>query len=179
MMHTVRNMGSVNSASGRIRCICAFLFLALVLLMCPSEILAEDEQSGPFLLTSSSRTTKDIILETKIRQALRKDAQLRPLNLVVQTSGGVASLAGPVPTAELRRAVMIVLPVEGVLSVSDKDLYVSTSDQVGKLLAVVIQNEQPTQTRSASPGSPESGLGSIDPRLSTGPANKSRCWLRR
>jgi osmotically-inducible protein OsmY len=147
-------------ASGVARYISAFVFLALVLLLFPTAMRAAEEQSGPFLLTSSPQTLKDIEIETKIRRALRQDAQLRTLNLGVHMIGSVANLSGPVPAAELKqRAISIVQRVDGVLAVSGKDLYISTSEPGGRRLAVVIQDDRPTQTRSASPGSPSPGGG--------------------
>ena len=132
------------------------------------QMHAEDEQTAP-LFTSSTQTSKDIEIVARIRQALRQDAQLRTLNLSVRMSGGVASLSGPVPTLELKkRATSIVERIEGVLTVSAKDLYISSSERGGKSLAVVIQNEPPTQSRSASPGSLSSGLGAFDSRLPGG-----------
>jgi len=80
--------------------------------------------------------------------------------LGVHISGGIADLSGPVPTVELqRKALAIVQRVEGVLAVNAKDLYVSLSDQGGKRLSVLLQDDHPTQTRSASPGSPAGGTG--------------------
>ncbi len=167
MTQTVRKTSSKKSAMVFVRCSSILLFLALVLLGCPIGTYAEGEQSAaPF--SSLTQTTKDIEIVARIRQALRQDAQLHPLNLGVRMSGGVASLSGPVPTLELKkRVISIVERVEGVLTVSTKDLYVSTSDRGNKTLAVVIQEDRPTQSRSASPGSLSSSLGSFDSRLPT------------
>lgn len=160
MTHTAWNLSGNYPALRAARYISAFVFFALLALGFPVGMRGAEEQSGPFLLTSSTQTMKDIEIETKIRRALRQDAQLRPLNLGVQMSGGVASLSGPVPAAELKqRAIAIAQRIEGVLAVSGKGLYISTSDQSSKRLAVVIQDEGPTQTRSASPGPPSPGGG--------------------
>lgn len=166
MTHTVRKTSGKKWATAFVRGSSVLVFLALVLLGCPIGTYAEDEQPAR-LSTSLTQTTKDIEIVARIRQALRQDAQLRSLNLSVRMSGGVASLFGPVPTLELKkRALSIVERVEGVLAVSAKDLYISTSDRGNKTLAVVIQEDRPTQTRSASPGSLSSSLGSFDSRLS-------------
>ncbi len=168
MTHTVRNMSGTKPAGATVRRSSVCLFLAFVLLGCATQTHAEDERSAP-LFSSSTQTTRDIEIVARIRQALRQDAQLRSLNLSVRMSGGVASLSGPVPTLELKeRALSIVERVEGVLTVSAKDLYISSSERGGKGLAVVIQNEPPTQSRSASPGSPSSGLGVLNSRLPGG-----------
>jgi len=159
MTHTVRKMSGNNSAMAFARCSSVLLFLSLVLLGYPGAAYAEDEQPAP-LFTSLTQTTKDIETVARIRQTLRQDAQLRPLNLSVRMSGGVASLSGPVPTLELKkRAISVVERVEGVLTVRAKDLYISTSEGGNKALAVVIQEDRPTQSRSASPGSLSSSLG--------------------
>jgi len=130
------------------------LFLALVLLGFPLGVRAAEEPLGPFLLTASERSLKDIAIEAKVRRALQQDAQLRPLNLGVHVSSGVAYLSGPVPTAELKeRAAAIARRIEDILAVSAKDLYISTSDQGGQRLSILLQDDQPTKTRSASPGS--------------------------
>jgi osmotically-inducible protein OsmY len=166
MTHTVRKTSGKIPAVAFVRCSSVLLFLALVVLGCPVGSYAEDERPAP-LFASLTQTTKDIEIVARIRQALRQDAQLRSLNLSVRMSGGVAGLSGPVPTLELkRRAISIVERVEGVLTVSAKDLYISTSDRGNKTLTVVIQEDRPTQTRSASPGSLSSSLGSFDSRLS-------------
>lgn len=166
MIHSICNMSGKHLAPEQIRCVGLFVFLTLVLFGFPGGMPAADEQSGPFLLTATNQTWKDIEIETKIRRALRQDAQLRPLNLGVHLSGGVADLSGPVPTAELKqRAIAIVQHVTGVLAVNGKDLYVSTSESSGKRLAVVIPEDRPTQTRSASPGLPSIGLEPLDSKL--------------
>lgn len=166
MTHIVRNLSGNKRTSACAQSIFTFVFVALSLLERPTCLRAEDGQTGPFLLTSSTLDTKDIEIVARIRLALRQNAQLQPLNLGVQMSGGVASLSGPVPTEELKkRAISIVQRVEGVLSVSAKDLYISTSDRPSRGLTVFIQEERPTQTRSASPGSLSSAVGSFDSRL--------------
>jgi hypothetical protein len=121
----------------------AFLFVALLGLA--AGVRAAD----------STRAPNDIQTEALILRALRKDAQLGRLNLGVHVAGGTAKLCGPVPTAELKqRAISIVQHIEGVLTVSARDLYVSTSDQGRKRLTVLIQEERPTQTRAASVPAP-------------------------
>lgn len=154
MMHTYWNTSS-NPASRGVRSRSLFVILTLVVLGYPTGYVVADEEVAPLLFTSTTRTPKDIAIETKVRRALRQDAQLRPLNLGVHMSGGIAKLSGPVPSAELKqRAVSIVKRVDGVRDVNAKDLYLSTADQGGKQVAVLIQEDRPTQTLSASPGSP-------------------------
>lgn len=160
MNYTAWNRSGDHRTSGGARCLSVFVFLVLLLLGFATGMRAADEQSGPFLFTSSNRTLKEIEIEAKIRRELRQDAQLRPLNLGVDMRSGVASLSGPVPTEELKkRAIAIAQRVDGVLAVSAKDLYLSSSGQSSKRLAVVIQDDRPTQTRSASPGSLSAARG--------------------
>jgi hypothetical protein len=154
-----------------------YLLLALTLLGFPASVWTADEYTGPFPLVSTDRTVKDIEIETKIRRTLRQDAKLGALNLTVHMSGGMVQLSGPVPTVELKkRAITIVQRMEGVLRVSGKDLYVSTSDQGAKRLSVVIQDEQPTQTRAESAVLPSNGLGSFDSRSPAG-TGQQNSWL--
>lgn len=135
-------------------------FLALVLFGFPKGIRAADEASGPFLFVSSTRTARDLEIEAKVRRALRQDAQLRPLNLGVHVSGGIAKLSGPVPAADLqKRAIQIAQRVDGVLTVTAKDLYICTAEPSGKRLFVRLQDEPPTQTRAASPVLPHAETG--------------------
>jgi|SRR5579875_2029147 osmotically-inducible protein OsmY len=160
MTPAIWNISGKGWTAESVRTVSAFVFLLSALLGFPVGMHAAEELSGPFLFVSSPRTPKDIEIEAKVRRALRQDAQLRPLNLGVHISGGIADLSGPVPTVELqRKALAIVQRVEGVLAVNAKDLYVSLSDQGGKRLSVLLQDDHPTQTRSASPGSPAGGTG--------------------
>lgn len=153
MTRTVWNLSDNNPASEGVRCAGAFALLTLVVLGLAGGLPAADEPFGPFLFTSSNKTWNDIETEAKVRRALREDDQLRPLNLCVHMSGGVAALAGPVPTPELKqRAITLVGRLDGVLLVNSKELYISTSEQSGKRLVVVIQEDRPVQTRSASVG---------------------------
>lgn len=97
-------------------------------------------------------------IEIKIFRALRKDAQLKPLSLGVHMVGGVAKLSGPVPSPEVKkRVIAIAARVEGVLQVNARDLYISSAAHGSKPMTVIIPEDQPTQTRSASPRSPSSG----------------------
>ena len=155
MTHTARNTSGNDRASADVRFAPTILFLSLFLLGFPTRLPAADEPLGPFLFVSSIRTPKDIAIEAKIRRALRQDAQLRPLNLGVHVSGGIAKLSGPVPAAELqKRAIKIAGHVDGVLTVTAKDLYISTAEPNGQRLSVRIEDDPPTQTRAASPPRP-------------------------
>lgn len=153
MTHTGRNMSGSRPASNDAGRVASLLVLALSLLAAASAGQAADQPTGPFLFTSSPKQgQKDIETEARVRRALRNDRQLTPLNLGVHLSGGIARLYGPVPSQELRqRAITIVERVEGVLKVNARDLYLSSSTQAAPRMTVQIQDEQPTQTRAASP----------------------------
>lgn len=152
MTRTAWNVSGDNPASEDVRRVSSLLLLPLVLLVgIPAR--AADDPSGPFLFTSSStRIADDIEIETKVRRALGKDAQLGPLNLGVHVSGGIVQLFGPAPSAEIKqRAIRIAQHVQGVLEVGAKDLYISTAAQGDKRFTIQIQHDLPARTRSASP----------------------------
>jgi hypothetical protein len=151
MIHTGWNMSSDNPASVDVRAVCVLVFFTLALLVFqPSRGAAEKP-----VTSLSNASAADVEIEARVRRTLRQDAQLGPLNLGVHIVGGAAKLSGPVPTAELRqRAVQIVQRVDGVLTVTDKDLYVSSSARGRKRVSIRIQDDGPTQTRAASPLSP-------------------------
>lgn len=158
MMNSAWNLSGNPMASEIFRRLVVLVFLALSFVRLPAGIRAADQSSGPLLFASKNQTWNDIEIEAKIRRSLHQDAQLRPLNLGVHMNGGVANLSGPVPSAELKqRAIALAERIDGVLAVSGKDLYVSTSEQPGKRMSVVIQEERPMQTRAASPGSRTGG----------------------
>jgi hypothetical protein len=129
--------------------------LSLLALMRFAAAHAADRPAGPFLFTSSpTRAATDIEVQTRVRRALGKDAQLASLNLGVHMSGGIAKLSGPVPSVDLKqRAIQIAGKVQGVLEVNARDLYLSSAAQGAKRLSIVIPDDRPTQTRAASPHS--------------------------
>lgn len=157
MTPTGWNMSGDNPASHDVRPIASLSLLTLILFAGSTH--AADKPVGPFLFTSSStRTTNNIEVQTRVRRALGKDAQLAPLNLGVHMSGGIVKLFGPVPSAELKqRAIQIAGQVQGVLEVNARDLYLSSAAQGTKRLSVVIPDDLPTQTRAASPHSLSNG----------------------
>lgn len=152
MTNTFRNLSGNDPASVHVRALRVLVFLTLMLFAFGEPIQAGDKRFEANLPPSSaSRTTKDVELETRILHALRQDAELGPLNLGVHVSGGTAKLAGPVPTAELKqRAIQIVRHTDGVFSVGAGELYISSSAKGRKRVAIVIQDDLPTQTRAAS-----------------------------
>lgn len=158
MTHMSWNLGGINPASKDVRRIASLWLLSLSLLACTARIQAADQPLRPFHFRSAPRLGNDLEIETKARRALRSDAQLRPLNLNVHVVDDIARLAGPVPSPPLKqRAIAIVEHVAGVLKVTADDLYISSAAQVPKQMSVLIQDDQPTQTRSASPHSLSSG----------------------
>ncbi|HTU21613.1 MAG TPA: BON domain-containing protein [Gemmataceae bacterium] len=158
MTDTSWNTSGNEPASDEVRRVSSLMLLTLLWLVLWTPVWAADHSTGPFLFTSSAtRTDRDIEIEIKVRRTLREDAPLKELNLGVRMVGGVAKLSGPVPSQELKqRVIRIVERVEGVLKVSAGDLYVSSASHGPKPMIVVLENEQPTQTRSASPRMPSS-----------------------
>lgn len=154
MRHTAPIMNGNAVTAVAVRCVS--VCIAVLLLISSARSLAADEPLRPVLAPSSStRSLEDVEIETRILRALRRDAQLGPLNLGVRISGGTAKLFGPVPTVELKeRAVQIVQKIDGVRAVRTSDLYTSRSADGRKRFAVVLQEERPTQTRAASPPTP-------------------------
>lgn len=151
-------------------------FFALVLFVCLGNTRAADQPSQPSSLpASSSRSTMDVEIEARILRALRRDSELGPLNLGAHMSGGIAKLSGPIPSTELKaRAIRVVQTIEGVRGVTTKDLYISSGAPGRKRISIVIQNDQPTQTRAASPHSPSSMADTLtdsinSPRSSSAP----------
>ncbi len=163
MIHAVGNMSGKNPASVIVRSTSVLVLLTLMLFASGGlgPIHAADKGSELSLFPSSTtQITKDVELETRILRTLRQDGELGPLNLGVHVRGGVAKLSGPVPTAELKqRAIRILRHVDGVLTVSAGDLYISSSAKGRKRVAIVIQDDLPTQTRAASPPVPGGGNG--------------------
>ena len=154
MAHTGWNLSGNDPASRDVRPVSSFAFLALILLLA-SRSQAADKPAGPAPLASSpARLTDDLQVGAKVREALVKDAELSRLNLSVHVSGGTASLSGPVPSLDLKqRAIRIVKRVEGVYTVRSDGLYVSPSARRPKPSLVLLDDDRPTQTRSASPNS--------------------------
>jgi osmotically-inducible protein OsmY len=163
MTHTVWNTNSGERAADKVRPVAALVFVVVVLAGLPAVLRAADERTGQTRFSSSVRSSNDIETEARILGALRKDAQLGPLNLGVHVSGGVARLSGPVPAAELKqRAISLTQRVDCILKVNARDLYVSSSDQGRKRLTVQIQEDRPTQTRAASAPLPSSAADWTD-----------------
>lgn len=153
MTHTGWNLSGNDPTSVDVRPVSSFAFLALILLLA-TQSQAADKPAGPAPVASSpARLTDDLQVGTKVREALVKDAELSRLNLSVHVSGGTASLSGPVPSLDLKqRAIRIVKRVEGVYMVRGDGLYVSPSVRRTKPSLVLLDDDRPTQTRSASPG---------------------------
>jgi hypothetical protein len=141
MTHPTRNPNAQEPTSKDVRRVSSFVVLVLMLLF-----------AAP--LTASDR---DFELESKVHRALSANDPLKKLNLFVRVIDGKASLSGAVPSAELRQqALRIAEKVDGVLAVRGDGLYVASSGPKAKPMIVVPLEDRPTQTRSASPGSPPS-----------------------
>ena len=91
MTNTTWNKSDGDPASSDVRRVSSFAFLVLILLF-SSRSQAADKPPAPNRFASlPARTTDDLQVATKIREALVKDAELRRLNLSVRVSGGMAS----------------------------------------------------------------------------------------
>jgi hypothetical protein len=164
MTHTGWNLCSKNPALKDVRRFAALWLLTLSLLASPTLARAADQPGRSFPSTSSTRRATDLEIETKARRALRNDAQLASLNLNVHVAGGTARLSGPVPSPQHKqRAIAIVERVEGVLRMTARDLYVSSTAEGPKRPSVLIEDDQPTQTRSASPLALSNGTAAPSP----------------
>jgi len=88
---------------------------------------------------------RDLQHEIMVREALAKDARLRPLNLVVRVTDRVATLSGPVPSRELaRRAVDTATKVPELREVRDKMLV--QFEDTGLILPLALPLTTPTVT---------------------------------
>ena len=104
-------------------------------------------------VVSAEGVPPDFKLEIQALAALNQDASISPLNLSVQVRNRVAHLSGAVPTAELRRqAITIVEKVPGILEANTKKLIVTRAPRSEQRLTLPLEDEKPTETRSASPG---------------------------
>lgn len=159
MIHAAWNMSGNDPASVDVRPVSSFAFLVLILLLA-SQSQAADKPAEPKLPPSSpARITDDLQIGAKIREALVKDAELARLNLSVRVSNGTSWLSGPVPSLDLKqRAIRIVKRIEGVYTVRGEGLYVAPSVRPPKQTLVLLEDDRPTQTRSASPGSTRTDL---------------------
>jgi hypothetical protein len=157
MTHTGWNQSGYEATSFDVRR--APSLLVLLILLSASKTAWAEKPSVPFRSpASAAQGDNDFRVEARVLRALRQDSQLRPLNLSVRMVRGIAHLSGPVPSAEFKRlAIRIAERVEGVLEVRGGELYITKSAQAPKPMLVRIEEDQPTQTRSASPHSLSSG----------------------
>jgi hypothetical protein len=121
---------------------------------------------------------RDLQLTVHARRALRQEPVLGSLNLGVRVRGGVATLWGPVPSADLvGQAVKRLESVQGVLEVRS-ELYVATPETDLRPL-LVVPPEEPQRTESASPDPQSGSLGALtgrsgDANSAPGPAQPPR-----
>jgi osmotically-inducible protein OsmY len=100
---------------------------------------------------------RDLQVMVHARRALREDPALANLNFGVRVRDGVATLWGPVPSADvIPKALKTLESVRGVLGVAT-ELYVRVPEKPDDQLLIPLTPPEPTHTESASPD-PESGL---------------------
>jgi hypothetical protein len=127
---------------------------------------AWEKSAGPSSSPPSSDSwLRDIRLTVHARRALAEDKTLARLNLGVKVRAGVATLRGPVPSADhIRRAVRTLEQVPGIHEVRS-ELYVSpTATPDDPLLVLPLRPDPPTSTQSASPDRVSGSLGTLTGR---------------
>ena len=152
MTNTNRNRIGSEPTSRDVRFGVRFACLGLTLLAWPISARAVEPATGPLLSPPSKLSAaRDIEVEVRIRAALWKDDTLRRLNLGVKMTNGIAHLSGPVPSVEMRkRAVHIVEQITGVVEVRTAQVYIAKGRDPVKPLALPLESDKPTRTRSAS-----------------------------
>ena len=117
------------------------MFLGAIVLAFPANVV------------SAEGVPADFKLEIQALAALNQDKTIAPLNLSVQVRNRVAHLSGAVPTAEVRRnAITIVEKVPGILEANTKKLIVTRAPRSEQRLTLPLEDDKPTETRSASQG---------------------------
>ncbi len=107
--------------------------------------------AGPPPADAARDAFRDLQLTVHARRALQGDPALAALNVGVRVRGGVATLWGPVPSADLvPKAVKRVESVQGVLGVRS-ELYVATPEKKFEPLPIPLAAGEPLRTESASP----------------------------
>jgi hypothetical protein len=123
-------------------------------------------------VVSAEGVPPDFKLEIQALAALNQEATIAPLNLSVRVRNRVAHLSGAVPTAEVRRkAITIVANVPGILETNTKQLTVTRAPRSEQRLMLPLEDEKPTETRSASPGAlaPRDSVPLLPDRPKTAP----------
>jgi osmotically-inducible protein OsmY len=127
--------------------------------LCAGVLLAAAQlATGVSPPTSGSRDPiRDLQVLVHARSALRENPVLASLNMGVRVHDGVATLWGPVPSADLiPKALKTLESVQGVLD-ARSELYVNVVEKPDDQLFIPLPPEKPTITESASPDT-ESGL---------------------
>jgi hypothetical protein len=107
--------------------------------------------------TASREAARDLLVMVHARRALRDDAALGSLNIGLRVRDGVATLWGPVPSADvIPKALKTLNSVQGVLG-ARSELYVAVPPRIEDSLLLPPPPAEPLATESASPD-PVSGL---------------------
>jgi hypothetical protein len=105
-------------------------------------------------------TVNEIEVTSRARRALLDQPQLRPLNLFVRVQAGVATLEGPVPSAEVGRlAIGVLQEVRGVYEVRNR-LYLRPAEQP-KPFTIPLAPEPVVKSQSASPDPKTTNIGTL------------------
>ncbi len=147
---------------------------------------------GPAAPPGNHRPTfNEIEVTMRVRQALLLDPELKGLNFFIRVQAGVATLKGPVPSAELSRKVEnVVRQVRGVYEVVNRLDVVAPEP---KPFVMPLNPDPPVHTESARPVlshapsgilagrmprelpfNPEAGVTLLPPVVGTNPASPPR-----
>jgi hypothetical protein len=136
---------------------------ALLAVLALGLTLTAGGAAPPALPPAARSRGRDLELTVHARRALQVDARLGPLHLGVRVRDGVATLWGPVPTAEdVRRAVKVLEVVPGLAAVRS-ELRLEKG-QPENLLAVPVPVDPPTRTDAASPDPVSGSLNTLTRR---------------
>jgi hypothetical protein len=134
--------------------------LAVLALVAP---LVSAQAEAPRLPPAGRSPLRDLQLTVSARSALQHDPSLGPLHVGVLVVDGVATVWGPVPTAEdVRRAVKLLEAVPGIAAMRS-ELRLEKG-QPNDLLALPVPEDPPTRTDAASPDPVSGSLGTLTRR---------------
>jgi hypothetical protein len=125
-------------------------------------VTAAEPPAGTPPAAASRDAYRDLQLSVHSRRALCDDATLAELNIGVRVRDGVATLWGPVPSADvIPKAVKLVEAVQGVFKVRT-ELYVVVPEK--KVDTLLQDLEKPMLSESASPNPVSGSIGPLTGR---------------
>jgi osmotically-inducible protein OsmY len=119
---------------------------------------------------TSRNAYRDLQLMVHARKALREQETLAALNVGVRVHDGIATLFGPVPSADvIPKALKSVDSIQGILGVRS-ELYVAVREKEPDALVIPQPAPEPTVRQSASPDPIYGLLGELTARGGKNPA---------